>query len=341
MRKWIAVVWVLGLGVVATACGGGGSSGPAGACETRADCPDGLACIDGRCQSEVPGPDATGPDAQPDAGAGDTAAPDNGGPKPDLNPDTPGPDGTLPPDQAGGDSTVLPDAGTGDTLVPPDGGSGDTAVPDAPAELVPPPDSVVGPDGGDTQLPDGGPGPDLFPDSGDKPDQVAPPDGLGDTGLGDSTPPDGWLPPEDTTPGDTVIPPNNRLWLNEFSACMGETAEGVIEIAAETVAIDSITFDISFDPSALEFVSCEPGDLDPGWLMFNCNVNEPGNIRGGGFVLPADALPPGATGAFIRLHFNVLCVGCAAGEAFPLDFVRLQDDLLGFEGTGADFVYCP
>jgi len=86
----------------------------------------------------------------------------------------------------------------------------------------------------------------------------------------------------------------------------------------------------------LDFLSCTPGDLDPGWELFNCNDPVPGQVRAAGYAFPG-TIPAGSNGVLTTIEFQVTCTGCIGGEQCQVFFSHLQDDLAGWALQNATF----
>ncbi len=150
--------------------------------------------------------------------------------------------------------------------------------------------------------------------------------------------------PTDTaspTPTDTPSPAptvSNVLWIPDRSGCQGDELDIPIGVFTEDVSIDSFGMVFDFDSTALTFISCDPGTLNPEWTLFDCNENEPGRVTTAGFSVDA-AIEPGSFGTLAVLHFSVDCVECSENDEFNLTLTDLVDDIQDFRVENGIFHY--
>jgi hypothetical protein len=145
------------------------------------------------------------------------------------------------------------------------------------------------------------------------------------------------------SPSPTPVPvTSDRIWIGNFSGCTGETLEADVMIDNPDTAVDSFGFYLDFcEREALRFVSCEPGTLNPGWVIFGCNEPTNGRIASGGFVV-SGGIAKGSHGSLVHLAFQVTCTECTSGESYPVVFSKLTDDLAGWGLQNCVYTYlCP
>ena len=67
---------------------------------------------------------------------------------------------------------------------------------------------------------------------------------------------------------------------------VGATANATGEVVTHTVRIqnapnevDSMGFEVTYDPAVLQYVGCDQGPCEVPWLLFDCLNPEPGVVR--------------------------------------------------------------
>jgi len=86
-------------------------------------------------------------------------------------------------------------------------------------------------------------------------------------------------------------------------------------------AVDSLGFEVQFDPDVLNYTGFTRGALVAGFDFFDCRADEGGIVRCGGFEAGSDTIPAGADGDVVDLEFEA----CEPG--YPLYLQELKDDV--------------
>lgn len=138
-------------------------------------------------------------------------------------------------------------------------------------------------------------------------------------------------PPAPLTPTPTPEISGNRVFTsNIMIGCPGDTMDYSVRLENPDFEIDCFGFEVHFNPAVISYNNCSTGDLDPGWVMFDCAEIEPGIVRAIGYTIPPTAIPSGSLGTLVDLTFSSICNTCYDGEIFPFDFHWLTDDLAPF-----------
>ncbi len=103
--------------------------------------------------------------------------------------------------------------------------------------------------------------------------------------------------------------------------------------------VDAFLMTVLYDTDMLEYLSCQEGDLDPDWTMFDCFEPEPGLVNMGGFSIPPNEIPAGSDGVLVQLTFAVTCTGCVQGDTSDLVPTNLRDDLQDFDAVSGTFTF--
>ncbi len=144
-----------------------------------------------------------------------------------------------------------------------------------------------------------------------------------------------------TTTGPVSVSAGGLIWAEDFQGCHAEAIQVDVMISNPDNAVDAFGFYLDYCTSALTYTSCVPGDLDPGWEMFDCNETAPGELRITGFAYPGQ-IAPGDPGSIVTLMFDVDCSGCIPGDSCPIPIYNLTDDLSGWSVATGEFTYsCP
>lgn len=122
------------------------------------------------------------------------------------------------------------------------------------------------------------------------------------------------------------------------AGCQGELLTVDIVVQATTSPLDAFTMDLGFCADMLTLVSCEEGDLNPGWIEFGCNETAAGVARIAAFGLQ-EAVPVGSSGTLAHITFKVTCEVCAPNDRCHLNFVEVYDDVADATVQGATFTY--
>ncbi len=149
-------------------------------------------------------------------------------------------------------------------------------------------------------------------------------------------------PPPTNTPTATPTPPaGDLIMVSDVQGCTGDEIIVNVNMMNLFTEVDAFLMTLLFDPDMLEYQSCRPGNLDPGWVMFDCFEPEPGKVNMGGFSLPPDKIPTGSSGVLVELTFVVTCSGCTSGDIDMLTPTDLRDDIAGFvPGAGRFMFHC-
>ena len=112
-----------------------------------------------------------------------------------------------------------------------------------------------------------------------------------------------------------------------------------VRIANGFTDVDAFLMTVLYDTDMLEYLSCQEGDLDPDWTMFDCFEPEPGLVNMGGFSIPPYEIPAGSDGVLVQLTFAVTCTGCVQGDTGALVPTNLRDDLQDFDAVSGTFTF--
>lgn len=145
------------------------------------------------------------------------------------------------------------------------------------------------------------------------------------------------------TPEPTATPthgtPEDYLMVADFAGCNDDTLVVPVMMANGSMAVDAVTFHVIYDSTMLTYVSCEAGDLDPGWTMFDCLENTAGDITIAGFALPPAEIAMGSEGTLVNLTFNVQCPTCSEGDMSAVELTEFRDDIETFTAMDGRFTY--
>ncbi len=133
----------------------------------------------------------------------------------------------------------------------------------------------------------------------------------------------------------------DEIWVEDITGCNGDTVDAVVWLYNGDSVIDTFGFDLTYDTDSLTFVRCTYGTLNPGWTIFDYDESTPGLIEVTG-ISPQYSIPPGCSGTFAILTFEVTCPACQNGDTSDLQLTSLWDDLTGFSVSSGTFQYqCP
>jgi len=141
------------------------------------------------------------------------------------------------------------------------------------------------------------------------------------------------------TPTPTSGPGEDYLAVDNSFGCDTDTVIVPVVMSNGTTVVDAVTFHVSYDTTMLTYVSCEAGELDPGWTMFDCLENDPGDITVAGFALPPAEIPAGSEGSLVNLTFTVTCPTCSEGDTSAISLFDLRDDIEFFGIVPGTFTY--
>lgn len=140
------------------------------------------------------------------------------------------------------------------------------------------------------------------------------------------------------TPTPTATPLINRIWVEDVEGCDGDEIIVNLMIANPLLSVDVFSLTFSYDPAMMGYLSCAPGELNPGWEFFNCSEPSSGSLQIGGFVSGA-AIPQDSYGVLVELRFVVACPSCINDDSSSLSFGTLYHDLLSFSPADGTFTY--
>jgi len=96
-------------------------------------------------------------------------------------------------------------------------------------------------------------------------------------------------------------------------------------------SVDAFTFDLAFPEDRLDFVDCMPGDLDPGWIGFDCARVSDGVLRVAAYNAGDSRIPSGSHGSLVSLSFSSRNLRFSDSQILDFALSRCLDDLVGFE----------
>ncbi len=130
------------------------------------------------------------------------------------------------------------------------------------------------------------------------------------------------------------IDARNKIWIEESISDDEACYEINIMISNYTIEIDAFTVRLELSVRNLELISCVEGDLDPGWIMFDCHpYSQDETAEGQNIITIAgfgvdNSIPGGGEGTLCKLSFiNRDHFGIQSDKAKIVD---LHDDLKEF-----------
>ncbi|HPQ41463.1 MAG TPA: hypothetical protein PLV45_13920, partial [bacterium] len=141
------------------------------------------------------------------------------------------------------------------------------------------------------------------------------------------------------TPTPTQGPGEDYVMVMDSTGCNEDEIVVSVMMSNDTMAVDAVTFHVGYDTEMLTYQSCAAGDLDPGWTLFDCLENEPGDITVAGFSLPPAEIPAGSMGSLVDLRFVVDCPACMEGDTSLMTLFELRDDIQEFDAFPGTFTY--
>ncbi len=126
------------------------------------------------------------------------------------------------------------------------------------------------------------------------------------------------------------------VWIDDFGVCNNTSIQVPVFISNPNTAVDSFTFDLTFDNSVLTYVNVTASDLTSSWPLLSGNEATPGIVTVGGMTT-GDPIPTHTEG--ILLYVNFTCASCTAGSTSTFVFSNLLDDLSSFSSTNGSFTY--
>jgi hypothetical protein len=106
--------------------------------------------------------------------------------------------------------------------------------------------------------------------------------------------------------------------------------------------VDALGFDLTFDPSVLQYTGAfTRGALVAAWSFFDVSNPTPGKLKVGGFTV-VDPIQAGVSGTLVRLEFLVVCNNCGAGSISELVATNLVDDVATWSTCPGSFhfIFC-
>ena len=154
--------------------------------------------------------------------------------------------------------------------------------------------------------------------------------------------PDTPTPIPTNTPEPTATPTsslNDLIWLTDVQGCTEDEVVVEVRMANAVTAVDAFLMTVLYDSTMLEYQSCQAGDLDPDWTMFDCFDPEPGKVNMAGFALTPNEILAGSDGVLVELTFVVTCTGCLQGDTSILVPTDLKDDIVNFDTDLGTFTF--
>lgn len=115
---------------------------------------------------------------------------------------------------------------------------------------------------------------------------------------------------------------------------LGDEIKIPVRIQTAPHEVFALGCEITYNPSVLEYLGFERGDLVNSFTMFDVKSADSGRLRAGGLTT-GDAIPQGASGRVVLLRFKVK--GGMEGGCYPLKLVNLRDDLTQFSSSQGCF----
>lgn len=115
----------------------------------------------------------------------------------------------------------------------------------------------------------------------------------------------------------------------------GATVSIPVRIQTAPNEVDSLGFEVTFDPGLLTYTGFSRGPLVQNFDFFDVANPETGLLRAGGFEAGPDTIKTGDSGNMVYLHFNV--GECVAGSSSELNLQGLKDDLGGWPTSSGCF----
>lgn len=141
------------------------------------------------------------------------------------------------------------------------------------------------------------------------------------------------------TPTPTQSPTEDYLMVTDSSGCNEDIIVISVMMSNDSGPVDAVTFHVGYDTEVLSYQSCVAGELDPGWTLFDCLENEPGDITVAGFSLPPAEIPTGSMGSLVDLTFRVACPSCVEGDTSMVTLFDLRDDIQEYDAFPGTFTY--
>jgi len=133
------------------------------------------------------------------------------------------------------------------------------------------------------------------------------------------------------TPTPTPAPGPEQVMLTGglYIGCPGDSLQMSVTMENPLTDVDCFGLEFHFDTHAMAYTGYDTGDLDPGWIMFDCHELEPGRVRACGYCI-GTPIPSGSSGTILAFTFQTTCSDCYWGEMYPYTFDWLVDDIHTF-----------
>jgi len=126
--------------------------------------------------------------------------------------------------------------------------------------------------------------------------------------------------------GAPAVDAANIVTVLNAEGCTGDTIVVTVNLQNNSTVVDAWGFHLRYNSSHLDYVSCEPGVLDPGWYTWGCDENTPGDIVIGAYATTS-SIPLNSNDSLVLLTFNVTCGSCMPGVTSQLTIDTMVDDL--------------
>ena len=131
------------------------------------------------------------------------------------------------------------------------------------------------------------------------------------------------------------------IWVEDTSGCRPDILDIDVLISTPDQPLDSFMFIFHYPVDLLDFTSCSPGELDPGWAVLDCDETSPGTIEVTGSADPG-FIPEGSIGSLLVFQFSAICVNCPNGMQGIVEFTDLSEDMTGWGIQNGRFIVdCP
>jgi hypothetical protein len=140
--------------------------------------------------------------------------------------------------------------------------------------------------------------------------------------------------------GPSLVSAQDTIWIGtDYTGEAGDIIDIEIMLTNPLTAVNAFSMDLSYDPDMLQYQFCLPGNLDPGWAVFDCYQLEPGEIAIDGFALPPSEIPAGSDGVLATVTFLVTCDDCGNGDSCDLIPHEFLDNIIDFIAVNGLFTF--
>lgn len=127
----------------------------------------------------------------------------------------------------------------------------------------------------------------------------------------------------------SILYAQNQLIMDDLTGVVGKDITFTISVKNIANAIESMGFEVDYDPSILEYKNNEKGDLTQNDLLM-VNLLQDGKLRVGHAVIniggsAINPIPVNSTGIIVKLIFNV-----KKSQYSELALVNFNDDIVGW-----------